>query len=185
MMNHGHGASSTEIHGLMAEFDSESAIVHAAEQTAKEGYHHVEAYIPYPIEEIFDHLHLHQNRVALVILIGGLIGCAVGFGMQYFASVIHYPLNVGGRPFNSWPSFIPVMFECTVLFASFSAIIGMLIMNGLPRPHHPVFNVDRFEYATQDRFFLLIEAHDPKFDRVTTRKFLERLNPYEVTEVEA
>ncbi|MBM3263117.1 MAG: DUF3341 domain-containing protein [candidate division Zixibacteria bacterium] len=184
-MSHGHGATAEpQLCGLMAEFETENAIIHATEQVAKGGYHHVEAYTPYVIEEVLDHLHLHKNHVALVILIGGLVGCAVGFGMQYFASAIHYPLNVGGRPFNSWPSFIPVMFECTVLFASFAAVIGMLLMNGLPRPHHPVFNVDRFQYATQDRFFLYIDAHDPKFDRTATRRFLESLHPYEVSEVE-
>lgn len=184
-MSHGHGATTeSTVHGLMAEFDSEQGIIHATEQVAGEGYHHVEAYTPYVIEEVLDHLHLHKNNVALVILIGGLLGCAVGFGMQYFASAIHYPLNVGGRPFNSWPSFIPVMFECTVLFASFSAVVGMMLMNGLPRPHHPVFNVERFHFASQDRFFLYIDAHDPKFDAVSTRKFLESLHPHEVTQVE-
>jgi hypothetical protein len=185
-MSHEHaGHGTTKLHGLMAEFESEDAIIHATEKVAQEGYHHVEAYTPYPIEAVFDHLHLHKNNVALVILIGGLVGCAVGFGMQYFAAAIHYPLNVGGRPLNSWPAFIPVMFECTVLFASFSAFIGMLLMNRLPQPYHAVFNVERFRHASQDRFFLYIDAHDPKFDPAATRRFLESLNPYEVSEVEA
>lgn len=185
-MSHGHAAdASPKLWGLMAEFEDEEGIVHATEQAVNAGYKRVEAYTPYPVEQIFDLLHLHKNNVALVILITGLVGCAVGFFMQYFAAAIHYPLNVGGRPFNSWPAFIPVMFECTVLFASFGAIVGMLVMNGLPRPHHPVFELERFQYALQDRFFLYIDAEDAQFDLHATRQFLESLKPYEVSEVEA
>ena len=182
-MNHGH--ATPELRGLIAEFENEEAIVEATQKTVDAGYHHIETYTPYPLDELLDIQHLHQNKVALVILIGGLAGCAVGFFMQYFASVIHYPLNVGGRPFNSWPAFIPVMFECTVLFASFSALVGMMVMNKLPRPNHPLFDIERFRYATQDRFFLCIEAEDPYFEKDATRQFLEELNPHEVNEVEA
>ncbi len=182
-MNHGH--AQPELRGLIAEFENEEAIVEATQKTVDAGYHHIETYTPYPLDELLDIQHLHKNKVALVILIGGLTGCAVGFFMQYFASVIHYPINVGGRPLNSWPAFIPVMFECTVLFASFSALIGMMVMNKLPRPNHPLFDIERFRYATQDRFFLCIEAEDPYFEKDATRQFLEELNPHEVNEVEA
>lgn len=182
-MNHGH--AQPELRGLVAEFENEEAIVEATQKTVDAGYHHIETYTPYPLDELLDIQHLHKNKVALVILIGGLTGCAVGFYMQYFASVIHYPINVGGRPLNSWPAFIPVMFECTVLFASFAALIGMMVMNKLPRPNHPLFDIERFRYATQDRFFLCIEAEDPYFERDATRKFLEDLKPHEVNEVEA
>ena len=185
-MSYGHAVRAGEtLHGLMAEFETEEAIVHATEQAVDAGYKRMEAYTPYPVEEIMDLLHLHKNHVALAILIGGVVGCVVGFAMQYFSSVVHYSLNIGGRPLNSWPAFIPVMFECTVLFAAVSAVFSMIIMNGLPRPHHPTFNVDRFKYALQDRFFLYVDAEDPQFDREETKQFLESLNPHEVSEVEA
>lgn len=180
-----HGPAQPELRGLIAEFENEAAIVEATKKTVDAGYHHIETYTPYPLDELLDIQHLHKNKVALVILIGGLTGCAVGFYMQYFASVIHYPINVGGRPFNSWPAFIPVMFECTVLFASFAALVGMMVMNKLPRPNHPLFDIERFRYATQDRFFLCIEAEDPYFEKDATRQFLEEMNPHEVNEVEA
>ena len=182
-MNNGHGI--TTLRGFVAEFKDEETIIDATKKTVDAGYHNIETYTPYPLEELLDVQHLHRNNVALVILIGGLIGCAVGFFMQYFSSVIHYPINVGGRPFNSWPAFIPVMFECTVLFAAISAMVGMIIMNRLPRPHHPIFELDRFRLATQDRFFLCIEVEDPSFDTEKTWKFLEDLNPHEVNKVES
>ena len=182
-MNHGH--TSVELRGFVAEFENEVSIVEATKKTVEAGYNNIETYTPYPLEDLLDVQHLHKNKVALVILIGGLTGCALGFFMQYFASVIHYPINVGGRPLNSWPAFIPEMFECTVLFAAISAMVGMMIMNKLPRPNHPLFEIERFRYATQERFFLCIEAEDPDFDKDGTRKFLEGLNPQEVTEVEA
>ncbi|MXY49447.1 MAG: DUF3341 domain-containing protein [Gemmatimonadetes bacterium] len=180
-----HGPAQPKLRGLVAEFENEEAVVEATQKTVDAGYHHIETYTPYPLDELLDIQHLHKNKVALVILIGGLTGCAVGFFMQWFASVIHYPINVGGRPLNSWPAFIPVMFECTVLFASFAALIGMMVMNKLPRPNHPLFDIERFRYATQDRFFLCIEAEDPYFEKDATRQFLEELNPHEVNEVEA
>ena len=127
---------------------------------------------------------LQQWKVAPIILAGGLAGLMGGWGLEYWTQVIAYPLNIGGRPFNAWVSFIPPAFETTILFASFSAVIGMLALNGFPRPYHPVFNAPRFERASQDKFFLVIEAADPKFDLEQTRAFLTGLNPHEVVEVD-
>jgi hypothetical protein len=172
------------IYGLMAEFDNPEALLAAARRARQEGYRRMDAYTPFPIEELAEAIGFHHTRLPLVVLIGGVVGCVGGYLLQYYASVIGYPLNVGGRPFHSWPSFIPVTFEMTILVAAFSAVLGMLALNGLPRPHHPVFNAPRFALATRDRFFLCIEAADPKFDREGTKLFLESLNPREVFEVE-
>ena len=120
----------------------------------------------------------------MLVLIGGIIGCAGGFYLQYWASVIDYPLNIGGRPLNSWPMFIPVTFELTILVAGLTAVLGLLALNGLPMPYHPVFNVERFQFATRNRFFLCIESADPKFDHEATRRFLESCGPQGVYEVE-
>src|SRR5918998_1130600 len=139
---------------------------------------------PYPIEELAEAIGFHRTRLPIIVLIGGIIGGLVGYGLQYYVAVIDYPLNVGGRPLHSWPSFIPITFEMTVLFAAFSAVFGMLALNKLPMPYHPVFNNPRFALATQDRFFLVIEARDPKFNHEETTRFLQSLNPYEVTDVE-
>ena len=132
-----------------------------------EGYRKVDAYSPFPIEPAWEALHADDRRVQLFVLIGGIIGALAGFGLCYWTQVIAYPLNIGGRPFNSWPSFIPVTFEVTILFASFTAVIWMFALNGLPMPYHPVFNVPGFSRASQDGFFLAIEAADPKFDQST------------------
>ena len=173
------------IYGVMAEFPDATSLVEAARRTHAEGYRKTDAYSPFPIHELFDALDAHDRRVQLFILCGGIVGMLAGFGLCYWVSAIAYPLNVGGRPLNSWPSFIPVTFEVTILLASFTAVLSMLGLNGLPMPYHPVFNVKRFrESASQDGFFLAIEAEDPKFDREKTRAFLQSLGPKEVNDVE-
>ena len=173
------------IYGLMAEFDSATALVEATRRAYDEGYRKVDAYSPFPIEAAWEALHANDRRVQLLILCGGIAGATAGFGLCYWTQVIAYPLNIGGRPFNSWPAFIPVTFETTILFASFTAVIGMFLLNGLPMPYHPVFNVPRFAaHASQDGFFLTIESADPKFDRSRTFDFMRSLNPREVHEIE-
>jgi hypothetical protein len=172
------------IYGLMAEFDDASALVAATSKTRDEGYRRMDAYSPFPIEELHEAMGAHHSRLPLIVLIGGLVGCVSGFLLQYWASAIAYPVNVGGRPFNSWPAFIPVTFECTILGASLSAVLGMLALNGLPMPYHSVFNVPRFVLASRNRFFLCIEARDRKFDLEATRRFLETLGPREVSTVD-
>jgi hypothetical protein len=167
----------------MAEFDDPSALVIAANRAREEGYRCMDAYAPYPIEELHHALGSRPTRLPLIVLIGGLFGCVGGYVMQYWMSAVSYPLNVGGKPFHSWPAFVPVTFECTILAAALSAVLGMLALNGLPQPYHPVFNVPRFALASRNRFFLCIEAVDPKFDLEKTRRFLETLSPREVSTV--
>jgi hypothetical protein len=171
------------IYGLMAEFEEPSDLVAAAHRARLEGYRRMDAYSPLPIEELHDALGFHDRRLPLIVLIGGIFGCVGGYGLQWWASTMAYPLNVGGKPMHSWPAFIPVTFETTILVAALSAVFGMLALNGLPQPYHPVFNVPRFALASRNRFFLCIEARDPKFDLNRTREFLERLGPREVTTV--
>jgi hypothetical protein len=172
------------IHGLLAEFSEPNELIAAARATHEAGYTRIDTYTPYPIEEVSEALHLQRSRLPLLVLIGGIIGGVAGFGLQYWAATTAYPMNIGGRPFNSWPAFIPITFETTVLTAAFFTVLGMLALNGLPMPYHPVFNVPRFALASRDRFFLCIEATDPKFDREGTRRFLERLVPRTVSEVD-
>jgi Protein of unknown function (DUF3341) len=170
-------------YGLLAEFDDPSSLVAAAAGARHAGYRCMDAYSPFPIEELHDALGAHHTRLPLIVLIGGLVGCLGGYGLQYWASAVAYPLNVAGKPLHSWPAFVPVTFECTILGAALAAVLGMLALNGLPMPYHPVFNVPRFALASRNRFFLCIEATDPKFDLEETRRFLETLNPREVTTV--
>jgi hypothetical protein len=176
-------AKTSTIYGLMAEFEDPTTLVAATQHAYREGYRSMDAYSPFPIEELHEALGSHHTRLPLIVLIGGLCGCIGGYGLQYWASAIAYPLNVGGKPFHSWPAFIPITFECTILAAALSAVLGMLALNGLPMPYHPVFNVPRFALASRNRFFLCIEAKDPKFDLEGTRRFLETLHPREVTTV--
>ena len=176
-------ARTPTIHGLMAEFDDPNALVAAAYRAQHEGYRRLDAYSPFPIEELHEALGAHHSKLPLIVLIGGIVGCVGGYLLQYWASAIAYPLNVGGRPLHSWPAFIPVTFECTILVAALSAVLGMLALNGLPMPYHPVFNIPRFALATRNKFFLCIEARDPQFDLEKTRGFLETLGPREVTTV--
>jgi len=174
---------SSVIYGLMAEFEDPTSLVTATERAHHEGYRHMDAYSPYPIEELHDALGARHTRLPLIVLIGGLVGCLGGYALQYWSSVIAYPLNIGGKPLHSWPAFIPVTFECTILAAALSCVLGMLALNGLPMPYHPVFNLARFVLVSCNRFFLCIEAKDPKFDLEATRRFLESLEPREVSTV--
>ncbi len=172
------------LYGLMAEFENPTDVVEAARATYDAGYRRINAYSPYPIEELSEAIGFHRTRLPIIVLIGGIIGGLVGYGLQYYVAVIDYPINVGGRPLHSWPSFMPITFEMTVLFAAFAAVFGMLALNKLPQPYHPVFNAERFALASRDRFFLVIEARDPKFDHDRARMFLLSLNPKEVVDVE-
>ena len=174
----------TPIYGLIAVFPSADALVLAAHQVHKAGFQKVDAYTPYPIEAVSEALELPRSKVPLIVLIGGLLGGLGGYMLQYWSQVIRYPMNIGGRPVHSWPAFIVPTFECTILGASLAAVVGMILLNGLPLPYHPVFNVPRFALASRDRYFLVIEAVDPKFDPDATRSFLAGLNASEVSEVE-
>lgn len=166
---------SRPLYGLVAEFGSPTDLVKAAEAVHAAGYTKVDAHTPYPLEEVIEALHLGRSHLPKIVLAGGLLGLAGGWGLQYWSSVIEYPLNIGGRPFNSWPAFVIPSFETTVLLAALSAVLGMLALNGLPRPYHPVFNAENFQAASQDRFFLSIEAADPRFDRKATGELLASL----------
>ncbi len=172
------------IFGLMAEFETPTELTVAARSAYAEGYRKMDAYSPFPIEEVSEAIGFGYSRVPLVVLIGGLLGGIGGYLMQYWISALNYPLNIGGRSLNSWPAFIVVTFEMTILGASLFAVFGMLALNGLPMPYHPVFNSPRFAFASKDRFFLCIEATDPRFDRDLTEKFLQTLNPKQVSEVQ-
>ena len=172
------------IYGLMAEFDNPEALLEAARRAHAGGYRQMDAYSPFPVEGLAEAIGFHRTRLPLIVLLGGIAGGLGGYLLQYYTAVIDYPLNVGGRPLHSWPSFIPVTFETTVLIAALAAVLGMLALNGLPRPYHPVFNVPSFEMASRNLFFLCIESTDPLFDRERTRQFLEALGPRQVHEVE-
>jgi hypothetical protein len=173
------------IYGLMAEFENPEELLNAAQRAQEAGYRRMDALSPFPIEGLAEAVGFHRTRVPLICLIGGLIGCLGGFFLQYWPNVLGYPLNIGGKPYNSWPNFIPITFELTILCAGLATVFGMLALNGLPTPYHPVFNVPRFELATRNRFFLCIQAHDPKFDAQRTKEFLAALKAKEVIEIES
>jgi hypothetical protein len=172
------------IYGLMAEFEEPDQLLAAAQRAHGEGYRRMDAYSPFPIEGLAEAIGFHRNMVASIVLIGAVVGGLTGFFLQYYVAVFDYPLNIGGRPLNSWPAFIPITFELTILFGAISAVLGMLALNGLPMPYHPVFNVPGFALATRNRFFLCIESADPKFDREKTREFLRSLPAHAVSEVQ-
>ena len=176
-------AKQPHLYGLMAEFETPNALVAATERAHREGYRRMDAYSPFPIEELHEALGSHHTRLPLIVLVGGLIGCIGGYSLQYWVSTMAYPINVGGKPLHSWPAFIPITFECTILVAALSAVLGMLALNGLPMPYHPVFNVSRFALASRNRFFLCIESRDPKFDPDQTSRFLHALGAREVSTV--
>jgi hypothetical protein len=176
---------SARLYGLLAEFETPDALLVAARKAYGNGYREMDAYSPHPVEGLAEAIGFEKTRVPLVVLIGGIAGGLTAYAMQYYSAVWDYPLNVGGRPLHSWPSFIPITFELTVLFAAFAAVFGMLLMNGLPKPYHPVFNVPEFKLASQTRFFLCLEANDSKFRPAETRNFLETLGALAVREVEA
>lgn len=180
-----HSVPPPPIYGLMAEFETPAALVEAAKHTYAAGYRKIDTFSPFPIEGAWEAIGHHDRRMSLLVLIGGLAGMLTGYGLQYWVHAITYPTNIDGKPLNSWPQFIPVTFELTILFAAITAVVGMIFLNGLPMPYHPVFNVQRFtDHASRDRFFLLVEAKDPKFDKQQTKDFLKGLNGVEVSEVE-
>jgi hypothetical protein len=172
------------IYGLLAEFDSAQALLDAARKVRAAGYTRTDGFSPFPIHDLAETLGFEEKRIAPAVLCGGLAGLIGGYGLEYWTQVIAYPLNIGGRPYHAWVSFIPPAFETTILFASFAAVISMIAFNGLPRPYHPVFNAARFIRASQDKFFLVIEAEDPKFDAQDTKKFLSSLHADEVVQLE-
>ncbi|HZL25536.1 MAG TPA: DUF3341 domain-containing protein [Acidobacteriaceae bacterium] len=172
-------------YGLLAEFNTPSELVHATQQARRAGYRRMECYTPYPVEEAAEALHFHKNRVPLICLLGGLAGLTTAFLMETWIAVYAYPLNIAGRPLFSWPAFIIPAYEWTILFSGLSAFFGMIMLNGLPQLYHPVFNAANFrDGATTDKFFLCLEAHDPKFSLAESRAFLEQFSPVSVVEVD-
>ncbi|MEM8962983.1 MAG: DUF3341 domain-containing protein [Acidobacteriota bacterium] len=175
----------TPFYGILASFETEEELIHALEAVQAEGYDKLDAFTPYPVEHVSELVYHHKKSIMPKLVLGaGLTGAATGFGLQWWTTTIAYPMNIGGRPLFSWPAWIAVTFELTILFSAFAAVFGMLAVNGLPRPHHPVFNVEAFESASVDGFFLLIEAADPKYDAKATRETLEGLGSHEVHDVD-
>lgn len=171
------------LYGLLAEYEDATALVRATHAAREAGYRDLDGYSPFPIEEMHEALDIHDRRLPGLVLLGGILGGLAGYALCYWTSVIDYPINVGGRPFHSWPAFIPVTFETTILGAALTVVLGMLALNGLPMPYHPLFNVDRFARASRDRFFLCIKSHDARFDPAGTRRFLESTGATEVFDV--
>ena len=171
------------LYGVMAEFNDAQALMDAAHAARKAGYTRMDAYSPFPIHGLDDAIGFHESIMSKIVLAAGILGGSGGFFMCWYANVIAYPMNIGGKPYNSWPAWIPITFECTILLAALTAVFGMIAINGLPMPYHPVFNVRRFSHASRDKFFLAIEATDPKFDVLGARKFLHTLGPREVSDV--
>jgi hypothetical protein len=178
-------SSLPEIHGAMAEFDTPEELLEACHQAYSAGYRKMDAYAPLPVEGLAEAIGFKRNKVAFCVLIAGICGVIGGFGLLEWITVIAYPHNVGGRPLNSWPAYIPITFECMILLSALTALVSMLAMNGLPKPYHPVFNVPAFERASIDRFFLCIESRDPNFRTEDTLEFLRSLGGREVSVVPA
>jgi hypothetical protein len=178
-------AQENPLYGVMAEFDSAQALVDASRHAVSAGYVTMEAYSPIPIEELNDIIHKKRTKLSQFVLAAGLTGMATGFGLQYWASVIEYPMNIGGRPYATWPAFVVPSYELTILFSALTAAIGMFALNGLPQPYHPVFNVERFSLASSDKFFLVIESADPRFDHAATTRFLSEQGAKGVYDVAA
>ena len=176
-------ATTSQLHGVMAEYDTGDELVSAARKTMAQGFTRVEAYSPVPIEDLNSIIHKTRTVLPKMVLIGGLAGMATGFALQYWASVLEYPMNIGGRPLASWTTFIVPSYELTILFASLTAAIGMIMLNGLPQPYHPVFNVERFSLASSDKFFLVVEAADQKFSKADTAGLLEAIGAKGVYDV--
>ena len=176
-------SANENLYGLMAEFSGDKEILSAAKRAHEFGFRKMDAFTPFPVDGLAESLGRRKPLIPLIVLIAGMFGGLGGYFMQWYAMAVDYPINVGGRPLNSWPAFVPITFEMTILSGALAAIFGMLALNKLPEPHHPVFNVPEFERASTDKFFLCIEAGDPKFDLDATRKFLETLKPENISEV--
>ncbi len=173
------------LYGYMLEFEDDEALVEAARKLREEGYERIEAFTPFEVEELEPVLPKKMLGLGWIILFSGMTGTATGFFLQWYSCVVSYPLNVGGRPLDSWPSWLAITFELTVLFASFGAMFGMFGLNKLPQLYHPVFNVPQFERASRDRFFLCLEKEDRLFDRERTFDFMRGLEPIGLYEVPA
>lgn len=176
---------SESLYGLLAEYADASTLVAASRRVREEGYTVFDAYTPYPVAALDEAMAIQPTRIPMWVLLGALIGGVTAYGMQYYAAVIDYPWNVGGKPLHSWPAFIPITFELAVLGGALFGLIAMIVKNRLPEPYHPLFDVPAFDQASQHAFFLCIEASDPRFDREQTRQFLQALGAKEVTEVVA
>ena len=171
------------LYGVIAEFNDPQSLLDAANAVREQGYTATDAFSPFPIHGLAEAVGFHKSRLSAIVLTMGILGGVGGFFMCWYANVISYPLNIGGKPLNSWPAWIPITFECAILLAALGAVFGMLALNGLPMPYHPVFNVRRFDSASRDKFFLVIQARDPKFKLEEARSFLQTLGPREVTDV--